>query len=53
MSNLKIIRHMDKQGRIIIPKDIRRILDIHEEDIMFYTNENGEVVIKKYEGELK
>ena len=44
-----IVRRIDDLGRIVVPKEIRRILKIEEDDpVEIYTNENGDIVIKKY-----
>ena len=43
-----IVRRIDELGRIVIPKEIRRVLRIHEGDpIEIYTDEDG-VKLKKY-----
>ena len=43
-----IVRRIDDLGRIVIPKEIRRVLRIREGDpIEIYTDENG-VTLKKY-----
>jgi len=43
-----IIRRIDDLGRIVIPKDIRRILRIHENDPMeIFVSEDG-IILKKY-----
>lgn len=43
-----IIRRMDDLGRVVIPKDIRRSLNLEEgEPLEIYTDENG-VYFKKY-----
>ena len=44
------MRRVDDLGRIVIPKEIRRRLDIKEGDpLEVYANQNGEIVYKKYE----
>ena len=44
-----IVRRIDDLGRIVVPKEIRRILKIEENDpVEIYTNENSDIVIKKY-----
>jgi len=44
-----IVRRIDDLGRIVVPKEIRRVLKIEENDpVEIYTNENGDIVIKKY-----
>lgn len=50
-----IVRRIDDLGRIVIPKEIRRIQRIRESDPMeIYTNPAGEILLKKYSpiGEL-
>ena len=50
-----IVRRIDDLGRIVIPKEIRRVLRIREGDSMeIYTDAEGEIVLKKYSpiGEL-
>ena len=43
-----IVRRIDELGRIVIPKEIRRVLHIREGDpIEIYTNDDS-VVLKKY-----
>lgn len=39
----------DDLGRVVIPKEIRRVLRIREGDpLEIYTNKDGEVILKKY-----
>ena len=50
-----IVRRIDDLGRIVIPKEIRRTLRIHEGDpLEIYTDSDGMVIFKKYSpiGEL-
>ena len=50
-----IVRRIDDLGRIVIPKEIRRVLRIREGDpLEIYTEKDGEVIFKKYSpmGEL-
>ena len=46
-----IIRRIDDLGRVVIPKDVRRQLNIKEgEPLEIYTDVNhGEVIFKKYQ----
>lgn len=48
-----IIRRIDDLGRIVIPKEIRRTLGLHEGDPMeiFLDNDKG-VIFKRYGGKL-
>ena len=44
-----IVRRIDDLGRIVIPKEIRRTLRIHEGDpLEIYTESDGTVIFKKY-----
>lgn len=50
-----IVRRIDDLGRVVIPKEIRRTMRIREGDpLEIYTENNGEVIFKKYSpiGEL-
>ena len=50
-----IVRRIDDLGRVVIPKEIRRTMRIREGDpLEIYTNNDGEVIFKKYSpiGEL-
>ena len=50
-----IVRRIDDLGRVVIPKEIRRVLRIREGDpLEIYTDRDGEVIFKKYSpiGEL-
>ena len=50
-----VVRRIDDLGRIVIPKEIRKVLRIKEGDpIEIFTGREGEVIIKKYSpiGEL-
>ena len=43
-----IVRRIDDLGRIVIPKEIRRTLRLHEGDPMELYLENDGVLFKKY-----
>lgn len=44
-----IVRRIDELGRIVIPKEIRRTLQIRETDPMeIYTDRDGQIILKKY-----
>ena len=50
-----IVRRIDDLGRVVVPKEIRRVLRIREGDpLEIYTGNTGEVILKKYSpiGEL-
>jgi AbrB family transcriptional regulator (stage V sporulation protein T) len=49
MNATGLIRRIDDLGRIVIPKEIRRILRVREGDPMeIFISSNGEVLLKKY-----
>lgn len=44
-----IVRRIDDLGRVVVPKEIRKILRIREGDpLEIYTGTTGEVILKKY-----
>ena len=44
-----IVRRIDDLGRVVVPKEIRRVLRIREGDpLEIYTGNGGEVILKKY-----
>ena len=45
-----IVRRLDDLGRLVIPKEIRKIYRLKEGDsIEFFVSDNNEIVIRKYE----
>lgn len=50
-----IVRRIDDLGRVVVPKEIRRVLRIREGDpLEIFTDKDGEIILKKYSplGEL-
>ena len=45
-----IVRRVDHLGRIVIPKEIRKQLDIKdgEDSLQMQFNDSGELILKKY-----
>ena len=44
-----IVRRLDDLGRLVIPKEIRRIYRLKEGDsIEFFVSEHSEIILKKY-----
>jgi AbrB family transcriptional regulator (stage V sporulation protein T) len=44
-----IVRKIDELGRIVVPKEIRRTLRIHEGDPMeIFVDHDGEIMLRKY-----
>ena len=48
MKTTGVIRKLDELGRIVIPIEQRRTLDINLHDPVEISNEDGKIVIKKY-----
>lgn len=48
MKETGFIRKIDSLGRIVIPKEIRRCLNIKEDDYLELLNNNDSLIIKKY-----
>jgi AbrB family transcriptional regulator, transcriptional pleiotropic regulator of transition state genes len=50
MKTVGIVRKVDELGRVVIPKEMRNAMNIPEgTPLEIFTNENGEVVLRKYE----
>ena len=44
-----IVRRIDDLGRIVIPKEIRRVLRIRESDpLEIFTDHEGSIILRKY-----
>ena len=49
MKSTGMVRAVDKMGRVVIPKEIRRTMRIKEgAPLEIFTNNDGEVIFKKY-----
>ncbi|MBP1970340.1 transcriptional pleiotropic regulator of transition state genes [Virgibacillus natechei] len=48
MKSIGIVRKVDELGRVVIPIELRRTLDIHEKDSMEIYVENDSIVLKKF-----
>jgi AbrB family transcriptional regulator (stage V sporulation protein T) len=49
MKTTGLVRRIDDLGRIVIPKEVRRVLRLREGDPMeIYIDREGEVILKKY-----
>lgn len=44
-----IIRHIDELGRIVVPKEMRRALDISADDPVEIRQEGDRVILSKYQ----
>lgn len=53
MKKLNAIRRIDDIGRIVIPKEIRKKLNIKEEDSLeFWLDKNNNIILKKYQNTI-
>ncbi|MFC4024137.1 AbrB/MazE/SpoVT family DNA-binding domain-containing protein [Oceanobacillus longus] len=48
MKSTGIVRKVDELGRVVIPIELRRTLDIHEKDTMEIYVDNDKIILKKY-----
>ena len=48
MQKTGIVRRIDTLGRIVIPKEIRSVLDINDSDEIEISTDNGQIILKKY-----
>ena len=49
MKTTGIIRKLDDLGRIVLPIEFRRILDIAERDELEISLQNDQIILRKYE----
>ena len=49
MKTTGIVRQMDSLGRIVLPIELRRTLDIAQKDSLEIYVEGNQIVLKKYE----
>lgn len=48
MKSTGIVRKVDELGRVVLPKELRRTLDIYEKDAMEIYVDNDKIVLKKH-----
>ncbi|AXI07530.1 transition state regulator Abh [Oceanobacillus zhaokaii] len=48
MKSIGIVRRVDELGRVVIPIELRRTLDIHVKDEVEIYVENDKIILKKY-----
>lgn len=49
MKAIGIVRKVDQLGRVVLPKELRKSMDIKTEDPMEIFVEDGNIVLRKYE----
>lgn len=48
MRSTGIVRKVDELGRIVLPIEIRKVLDIKEKDAIEIFTDNDQIVLRKY-----
>ena len=48
MKSSGIVRKLDSLGRIVIPKEVRKVMSINEGDPLEIFKENNEILLRKY-----
>ncbi|MEN6314109.1 MAG: AbrB/MazE/SpoVT family DNA-binding domain-containing protein [Clostridiaceae bacterium] len=49
MKSTGIVRKVDELGRVVLPMELRRTLDIGEKDALEIFTEGSSIILKKYE----
>ena len=49
MKSTGVVRKIDELGRIVIPKEIRKVMDIDERDPLEIFTDEDKIIFKKYE----
>lgn len=49
MKSTGIVRKVDELGRVVLPIELRRGLDIHEKDALEIFVDDEKIILKKYE----
>jgi transcriptional pleiotropic regulator of transition state genes len=49
MKSTGIVRRLDKVGRVVIPMELRNVLDIEEKDALEIYVDGEQIILKKYE----
>lgn len=49
MKSTGIVRKVDELGRIVLPIELRRTLDIAEKDSLEIYVDNGSIILRKYQ----
>jgi len=49
MKSTGVVRQLDALGRVVLPIELRRTLDIRAKDLLEILVEGGSIVLRKYE----
>lgn len=44
-----IVRNLDELGRIVLPIELRRVLDIDRSPLEIFLEDDGSIILRKYE----
>lgn len=53
MKDTGIVRRVDELGRIVLPKELRKVMSIREKDPIEIYTEGDFIILKKYKSECK
>lgn len=48
MKSTGIVRKVDELGRVVIPKELRKVLNINEKDPLEIYTDGEQIILKKY-----
>lgn len=48
MKSTGIVRRVDELGRVVLPKELRKVLNINEKDPLEIYTDGEQIVLKKY-----
>ena len=49
MKSTGVVRRVDELGRIVVPKELRKTMDITEGSVVGFYTEGEQIILKKYE----
>ncbi len=49
MKSTGVVRRMDDLGRIVLPIEIRKLMDIHEKDSVEIFTDGDKIILRKYQ----
>ena len=49
MKSTGIVRRVDDLGRIVLPRELRKVLEINERDELEIFVEGGRIILQKYQ----
>ena len=49
MKSTGIVRQLDSMGRIVLPSDLRKSLDLEERDSVEFFSDDGMIILRKYQ----